>query len=248
MEFEITKIEGDLVHGLVRSNGRDLRKIAEDYFAGPNTSCPYAGGSGDLCPVESWIAKTRGEVPGGDAGDWGLIFHVRDPSGLVAGTHAIEIAESSAGIDFRLEDKDMSNSDGMFDQLVAKRMSEIRKNADAPNDTNVLRALATTQISKERPDLTEAIIKKEKLEASLPPKPKIAKAAPQEPLGPASRELDRLVKSRMGEIRKSAGPKDEKILKSMATTEICREHPGLMRQVLNEERRQEARLAFGGVV
>jgi hypothetical protein len=59
--------------------------------------------------------------------------------------------------------------------------------------------------------------------------------------------MDRLVKSRMAEIRKSAAaPKDAKILNALATTQICKECPNLMREVLNEERRVEARLAYGG--
>jgi hypothetical protein len=32
----------------------------------------------------------------------------------------------------------------------------------------------------------------------------------------------------------------------LATTQICKECPNLMREVLNEERRVEARLAYGG--
>jgi len=308
MEFEITKIDeaGGLVSGLVRSGGLDLQKIAERYMEAPNKSCPYAGGSGNLCPVESWIAKTRGEVPGGDAGDWGLTFRVRDPK-LLTG-HTIEVTKSSANvIDFDVSEsikytkvnKNMSDSNEIFNQLVEDRMAEIRasrsdlsedelrekavaeilevhpefapeavekgarefrrlvdervntirKSASGPRDTKVLKAMASAEISRERPDLARSVMLKERIEATVPPAPKIAKAASQEPLGPAAREMDRLVKSRMGEIRKSAGSAaaaNEKILKAQATSAICKEHPGLMREVLNEERRVDARLAYGG--
>lgn len=310
MQFEITKIDlaEGLVRGLVRSCGLDLQKIAENYMEAPNKSCPYAGGSGGLCPVESWIAKNRGEVPGGDAGDWGLVFSIRDPAlltGLGEGTHSIEIRKSSTdAIDFDINKsmkvkKNMSNSNEKFDQLVEERMAEIReagselstdelrekavaeilevhpefaheavekgarefhmlvdermstirKSAAAPKDAKILNALATTQISRERPDLARSVMLKEKIEATVPPTPKIAKAAPQQPMGPAARELDRLVKSRMGEIRKSAGSaaaSSEKILKAQATSAICKERPALMRMVLDEERVADARLAYGG--
>ncbi len=308
MQFEITKIDvaEGLVRGLVRSGGRDLKKVAEHYMEAPNKSCPYAGGSGNMCPVESWIAKTRGEVPGGDAGDWGLVFSIRDPAllaGIRDGTHKIEIMKSSANvIDFDINKsmkvkKDMSDSNEVFDQLVAERMEEIRaagsdlsedeireqavaeilevhpefapeavekgarefrrlvdervnsirKSASAPRDAKVLKALASTEISRERPDLARSVVLKERIEATMPPIPKIAKAAPQQPMGPAAREMDRLVKSRMAEIRKSAAaPKDAKILNALATTQISRERPELMRMVLNEERVAEARLAYGG--
>jgi len=343
MQFEITKIDvaEGLVRGLVRSGGRDLQKVAEHYMEAPNKSCPYAGGSGNLCPVESWIAKTRGEVPGGDAGDWGLVFSIRDPAllaGIRDGTHAIEVTKTSTGaIDFRgvqavrknplgalglaadvaglvgaglsalggrdddteksMEEDEMSNSSEIFNQLVEDRMAEIRasrsdlsedelrekavaeilevhpefaptaiekgvrefrrlvdervntirKSASGPRDTKVLKAVATTEISRERPDLARSVVLKERIEATMPPTPKIAKSAPQQPMGPAAREMDRLVKSRMAEIRKSAAaPKDAKILKAQATTQISRERPELMRLVLDEERHAEARLAYGG--
>ena len=343
MQFEITKIDvaEGLVRGLVRSGGRDLQKVAEHYMEAPNKSCPYAGGSGNLCPVESWIAKTRGEVPGGDAGDWGLVFSIRDPAllaGIRDGTHAIEVTKTSTGaIDFRgvqavrknplgalglaadvaglvgaglsalggrdddteksMEEDEMSNSSEIFNQLVEDRMAEIRasrsdlsedelrekavaeilevhpefapeavekgarefrrlvdervnsirKSASAPRDAKVLKALASTEISRERPDLARSVVLKERIEATMPPTPKIAKSAPQQPMGPAAREMDRLVKSRMAEIRKSAAaPKDAKILKAQATTQISRERPELMRLVLDEERHAEARLAYGG--
>ncbi|WP_333655350.1 hypothetical protein [Methanothrix soehngenii] len=311
MEFEIAEIEEDdgLVSGLVRSGGRDLQKIAERYMETPNKSCPYAGGSGNLCPVESWIAKNRGEVPGGDAGDWGLVFSIRDPAllaGLRDGTHSIEITKSSTGaIDFDVSksikytkvNKNMSTANEMFNQLVENRMAEIRssrsdlsedelrekavaeilevhpefasesvekgvrefqhlvdervnsirKSASAPRDIKVLKALASTEISRERPDLMRAVMLQEQIESAMPPKQTVAKTAPQQPMGPAAREMDRLVKSRMAEIRKSAAaPRDEKILKAMATTQISRERPELMRMVLNEERVAEARLAYGG--
>lgn len=342
MQFKITKIDvaGGLVRGLVRSGGRDLTKVAEHYMVTPNKACPYAGGSGNMCPVESWIAKTRGEVPGGDAGDWGLVFSIRDPAlltGIRDGTHAIEITKTSTGaIDFRgvqtvrknplgalglaadvaglvgaglsalggrdddteksMEEDEMSNSSEIFNQLVEDRMAEIRatrsdlsetelrekataeilevhpefssesiekgvrefrrlvderintirKSASGPRDTKVLKAVATTEISRERPDLTRAVLLAEQIESTMPPKQTVAKAAPQEPLGPAAREMDRLVKSRMAEIRKSAAAPNEKILKAQAVTQISRERPELMRLVLNEERHTEARLAYGG--
>ncbi len=343
MQFEITKIDedGGFVHGLVRAGGRDLQKIAEHYMETPNKSCPYAGGSGNLCPVESWIAKTRGEVPGGDAGDWGLTFRARDPKllvGLRDGTHKIEVMKSSTGaIDFRgvqavrknplgalglaagvaglvgaglsalggrgddteksMEEDEMSNSSEIFNQLVEDRMAEIRatrsdlsetelrekataeileehpefssesiekgvrefrrlvderintirKSASGPRDTKVLKAVATTEISRERPDLARAVLLAERIEATMPPKQTVAKASPQEPMGPAARELDRLVVARMGDIRKSAAaPRDEKILKAQAVTQISKEEPALMRAVLDEERHAEARLAYGG--
>ncbi|MFZ3133107.1 MAG: hypothetical protein WBH08_03845 [Methanothrix sp.] len=263
MQFEITKIDvaGGLVRGLVRSGGRDLKKVAEHYMEAPNKSCPYAGGSGGLCPVESWIAKTRGEVPGGDAGDWGLVFSIRDPAllaGIRDGTHSIEIRKSSTdAIDFDVSksikytkvNKNMSTDIEMFNELVEERMNEIRKSASGPKDLRVLKAVATAEISRERPDLTRAVLLAEKIESTMPPKQTVAKAAPQEPLGPAARELDRLVKSRMAEIRKSAGSaaaSSERILEAMATSAICKEEPGLMRAVLNEERHVEARLAYGG--
>ncbi|HQE97202.1 MAG TPA: hypothetical protein PKY20_03300 [Methanothrix sp.] len=260
MEFEITKIEEDegLVRGLVRADGRDLQTIAERYMETPNKSCPYAGGYGNLCPVESWIAKTRGEVPGGDAGDWGLTFRVRDPAlvaGIREGTHSIEIMKSSTGaIDFDVSksikcmkvNKNMSTDIEMFNELVEERMAEVRKSASGPRDMKVLKAVATAEISRERPDLVRAVLLAEKIESAMPPKQTVAKSAPQEPMGPAARELDRLVKSRMGEIRKSAAAPNEKILKAMATTQISKERPELMRMVLNEERHVEARLAYGG--
>ena len=310
MQFEITKIDvaGGLVRGLVRSGGRDLTKVAEHYMEAPNKSCPYAGGSGNMCPVESWIAKTRGEVPGGDAGDWGLVFSIRDPAllaGIRDGTHSIEVTQSSTdAIDFDINksmkvNKKMSDSNEVFDQLVAERMEEIRaagsdlsedeireqavaeilevhpefapeavekgarefrrlvdervnsirKSASAPRDIKVLKALASTEISRERPDLMRAVMLQEQIESTMPPKQTVAKAAPREPLGPAAREMDRLVKSRMAEIRKSAGSAaapNEKILKAQAVTQISRERPELMRLVLNEERHTEARLAYGG--
>lgn len=355
MQFEITELDltEGLVHGLVRSGGRDLKKVAEHYMVTPNKACPYAGGSGGLCPVESWIAKTRGEVPGGDAGDWGLVFSIRDPAllaGIKDGTHKIEVMKSSTDeIDFDVSksikytkdhtvvhqpgvcefcrdqaragelppyhdhcrceikksikcmkvNKNMSDSNEVFDQLVAERMEEIRsagsdlsedeireqavaeilevhpefapeavekgvkefrrlvdervnsirKSASAPRDAKVLKALASTEISRERPDLARSVVLKERIEATMPPTPKIAKAAPQQPMGPAAREMDRLVKSRMAEIRKSAGSaaaSSEKILDALATAQICKEHPGLTREVLNEERRVDARLAYGG--
>lgn len=342
MEFEIMKIDDGLVHGLVRSGGRDLQKIAEHYMETPNKSCPYAGGSGNLCPVESWVAKTRGEVPGGDAGDWGISFRVRDPkllAGIRDGTHSIEITKTSTGaIDFRgvqavrknplgalglaadvaglvgaglsalggrdddteksMEEDEMSNSSEIFNQLVEDRMAEIRatrsdlsetelrekataeilevhpefssesiekgvrefrrlvderintirKSASSPRDTKILEAMASTEISRERPDLMRCVMRKEQIESVMPPKQTVAKAAPQEPMGPAARELDRLVVARMGEIRKSAGSAapNEKILKAQAVTQISKEEPALMREVLNEERHAEARLAYGG--
>ena len=307
MQFEITKIDvaGGLVSGLVRAGGQGLRKVAEAYMVTPNKSCPYAGGSGNLCPVESWIAKTRGEVPGGDAGDWGLVFSIRDPAliaGIREGTHKIEITKSSTGaIDFDINksmkvNKNMSDSNEVFDQLVAERMEEIRatgsdlsedeireqavaeilevhpefasesvekgvrefrrlvderintirKSASGPKDLRVLKAVATAEISRERPDLARAVLLAEKIESTMPPKQTVAKAAQQEPMGPAARELDRLVVARMGEIRKSAAAPNEKILKAQATTQISRERPELMRMVLNEERIADARLAYGG--
>ncbi|MFZ3145375.1 hypothetical protein [Methanothrix sp.] len=310
MQFKITKIDvaGGLVHGLMRAGGRDLRTIAERYMETPNKSCPYAGGSGNLCPVESWIAKTRGEVPGGDAGDWGLVFSIRDHkllAGIRDGTHSIEVTKSSTdAIDFDINKsmkvkKDMSTANETFNDLVEERMAEIRaagsdlstdelrekavaeilevhpefapeavekgarefhmlvnervniirKSASAPRDTRVIKAMASTEISRERPDLARSVVLKERIEATMPPTPKIAKAAPQQPMGPAAREMDKLVKSRMAEIRKSAGSaaaSSEKILDALATVQICKEHPGLMREVLNEERRVDARLAYGG--
>jgi hypothetical protein len=134
-----------------------------------------------------------------------------------------------------------------FNRLVQSRMDEVRKSASGPRDMKVLKAVATAEISRERPDLVRAVLLAEKIESAMPPKQTVAKSAPQEPMGPAARELDRLVKSRMGEIRKSAAaPRDEKILKAQATTQISRERPELMRMVLNEERTTEARLAYGG--
>ena len=340
MQFEITKTGDGLVHGLVRAAGRDLQKIAEQYMETPNKSCPYAGGSGNLCPVESWVAKTRGEVPGGDAGDWGITFRVRDPkllAGIRDGTHSIEITKTSTGaIDFRgvqavrknplgalglaadvaglvgaglsalggrdddteksMEEDEMSNSSEIFNQLVEDRMAEIRasrsdlsedelrekavteilevhpefaptaiekgvrefrrlvderintirKSASGPRDTKILEAMASTEISRERPDLARAVLLAERIEATMPHEPKVTKAAPREPMGPAAREFDRLVQSRMGEIRKSAAAPNEKILKAQAVTQISKEEPALMREVLNEERHAEARLAYGG--
>ena len=136
-----------------------------------------------------------------------------------------------------------------FHMLVNERVNTIRKSASGPKDTRVIKAMASAEISRERPDLMRAVMLKEQIEATMPPAPKIAKAAPQEPLGPAARELDRLVKSRMAEIRKSAGSaaaSSEKILKAQAATQISKEEPGLMRAVLNEERHVDARLAYGG--
>ena len=259
MEFEITKMGDGFVHGLVRAGGQDLQKIAEQYMEAPNKSCPYAGGSGNLCPVESWVAKTRGEVPGGDAGDWGLTFRVRDPkllAGIRGGTHSVEITKTSTGaIDFDVSEsikytkvnKNMSTDIEMFNRLVEERMNVVRKSASSPRDTKVLKAVATTEISRERPDLARAVLLAERIEATMPHEPKVTKASPQEPMGPAARELDRLVQSRMGEIRKSAAaPRDEKILNALATTQISKEEPALMREVLNEERHAEARLVYGG--
>ena len=299
------KIDDGLVHGLVRADGRDLQKIAEYYMETPNKSCPYAGGSGNMCPVESWIAKTRGEVPGGDAGDWGLVFSIRDPAllaGIRDGTHSIEITKSSTAIDFDISKsmkvkKDMSTANEMFNEMVEERMEEIRasrsdlsedelrekavteilevhpefaptaiekgvrefrrlvdervntirKSASAPRDAKVLKALASAEISRERPDLARVVLLAERIEATMPHEPKVTKASPREPMGPAARELDRLVKSRMAEIRKSAAaPKDAKILHALATTQITKECPNLMREVLNEERHVDARLAYGG--
>jgi hypothetical protein len=60
--------------------------------------------------------------------------------------------------------------------------------------------------------------------------------------------MDRLVESRMNTIRKSAGARDESIIKSMAVAAITRENPELTRAVISEERQAAARLAYGGMV
>jgi hypothetical protein len=298
MEFAITKIEEGLVRGLVRANGRDLGKAAMDYMATPNQSCPYAGGSGGLCPVESWVAKSNGEVPGGGPGDWGLVFSAR-PSTIAAlrsGESTIVAKEENGKVSFAItksiEVNKMATANEIFDQLVEDRMAElrmtrsdlteaelrekakeevlrehgelsevtkfhqlvnerinaIRKSAASPQSTKILKALATSEITKERPDLARAVMRMQNIEALHPAPRPVAKAAPSQPMGPAAREMDRLVESRMNTIRKSAGARDESIIKSMAVAAITRENPELTRAVISEERQAAARLAYGGMV
>ena len=133
-----------------------------------------------------------------------------------------------------------------FRRLVDERINTIRKSASSPRDAKILEAMASTEISRERPDLMRCVMRKEQIESVMPPKQTVTKASPQEPMGPAAREFDRLVVARMGEIRKSAAAPNEKILKAQAVTQISKEEPALMREVLNEERHAEARLAYGG--
>lgn len=47
---------------------------------------------------------------------------------------------------------------GEFNKLVADRMGELRKSADAPKDQLVLKSVAMTAISRERPDLAAAVL------------------------------------------------------------------------------------------
>lgn len=295
MEFEITKIEEGLVRGIVRASGKDLGKAAMDYMATPNQSCPYAGGSGGLCPVESWVAKGHGEVPGGGPGDWGLVFSAR-PSMIAAlrsGESTIVAKEENGKVSFAItksiEVNKMATANEIFEELIENRMAEmrmtrsdlsedelrekakeevlrehgelsevtkfhrlvnerinaIRKSAAAPQSTNVLKALATSEITKEHPDLARAVMRMQRVEALHPSPRPVAKAAPSQPMGPAAREMDKLVQSKMNIIRKSAGARDEKIIKSMAVAAITRENPELTRAVITEERQAAARLAYG---
>lgn len=147
MRFEITAIEESegLVHGLVRSGGRDLRGIVQSFMAAPNSACPYTGGSGNLCPVESWVA-TSNEVPGGAAGDWGLVFRVLDPvllAQLKAGTRAIEINKE---INITKVIKYMT-------QNAAQRIDELANGLIAKSNDSMDICAARIQVRKERPDL-----------------------------------------------------------------------------------------------
>lgn len=330
MQFEVTEINENegTVSGIVRSDGRDLTDTAHEFMRSPHNNCPYNGGSGDMCPVESWICKGPDDAPGARAGDWMLTFRIRDPAILVGigeGTHRVQIEKNPLGwlagavlnhgigtalnsaanflddnAEKSMEDNNMSNANEIFNQLVEDRMAEmrsarsdlteeelrekaaaeileahpefspdrvekevrefnrlvderinaIRKSAAAPRDAGVLKAIATAEISKERPDLARAILRRERAESTMPPAPIVIKSATQTqtPMGPAAREMDRLVQSRMGTIRKSAGARDEKIIKSMAVAAITRENPELTRAVITEERQAAARLAYGGMV
>ncbi|MCX8207693.1 MAG: hypothetical protein N3G75_07675 [Methanothrix sp.] len=49
-----------------------------------------------------------------------------------------------------------------FNALVEKRMSEIRKSGSAGSDPKVLRALATQEITRERPELARAVLAEER--------------------------------------------------------------------------------------
>lgn len=147
MRFEITAIEESegLVRGLVRSGGRDLRGIAQTFMSAPST-CPYSGGSGNMCPVESWVAKSNGEVPGGDAGDWGLVFRVRDPvllSQLKDGTRAIEINKE---INITKVIKSMTPN-------ATERIDELANGLIAKSNNSMDICAARIQIRKEHPDL-----------------------------------------------------------------------------------------------
>ncbi len=145
MRFEITAIEESegLVHGLVRSGGRDLRGIAQTFMSAPST-CPYAGGSGNMCPLESWVAKSSGEVPGGDAGDWGLVFRVRDPvllAQLKDGTRAIEI------------NKEINITKVIKSMNATERIDELASGLIAKSNGSMDICAARVQIRKEHPDL-----------------------------------------------------------------------------------------------
>lgn len=320
MEFEVTEINENekTVSGIIRSNGQDLTDTAHQFMSGSANNCPYNGGDGNLCPVESWICKGPDDVPGARAGDWFLTFRVRDPAllaGIRDGTHSVAIKKNPLGIIAEMvlstvaanlldgnaekstEDNTMSNADEIFNQMVEDRMAEmrtarsdlteselrekaaaeileahpefspnriekgvcefnrlvdervssIRKSAASPRDARVIKAIATAEISKERPDLARAVLRRERAESTAPPAPRVIKSAPQVPMGPAGREMDRLVKSRMSTIRKSAAaPRDEKIIKAMAVAETSRENPELTRAVISEERATAARLTYGG--
>ena len=54
-----------------------------------------------------------------------------------------------------------------FDQLVRARMGEISKSADAPRSEKIVKAMATTAISVERPDLMREVIADERRQAAV---------------------------------------------------------------------------------
>jgi hypothetical protein len=97
-----------------------------------------------MCPVESWVAKSNGEVPGGDAGDWGLVFRVRDPvllAQLKDGTRAIEI------------NKEINITKVIKSMNATERIDELASGLIAKSNGSMDICAARVQIRKEHPDL-----------------------------------------------------------------------------------------------
>lgn len=256
MHFELTKIDGDVVHGVVHGLGDE--NDAHRYMAHPPTMpCQE-----NLCPVESWVAKDDHAALGLEPGAWIIAFRVRDPAifnALRSDSSKIEVVKDRNGlIEFNITNvkkccakvKKMSNTTEIeeFNRLVSACMGEIRKSATAPKNQQILKAMAETEISRERPDLARAIINEERVNALLPQARPMAPISKQvdDTSNPRVKEFNRLVTDRMGEIHKSAtAPRDQMVLKAMAEAEISRERPDLARAVINEERAASMRQMTG---
>lgn len=152
------KIEGDVIRGIVRSDGRDIRKEAHQYMSSP----PSMPCSEILCPVQSWIAKSGGDIPGAAVGDWAVALRVKDRSlldGLQSGQQTIEIGKNAKGlIEFNIKNvkKCMKVNKKMSKPSAAEQIDGLANNLIQKANGSLDPVSARVQVRKQHPELAQA--------------------------------------------------------------------------------------------